>query len=70
MALQDSRAKLSRGIRDLMELWAATKLQWNDANSASFEENILRPLQMDLRTAGNAMDQMASLLSKIQHQCD
>jgi hypothetical protein len=70
MAMQDSRAKLARGIRDLMELWSATKMEWNDANAVHFEEAFLQPLQMDLRSAANAMDQMAALLSQIQHQCD
>ena len=70
MAVQDSRAKLARSIRDLMELWAATKIQWNDSNAQHFEERFLVPLQMDLRSAGNAMDQMATLLSQVHSQCE
>jgi hypothetical protein len=70
MAMQDSRSKLSRGVRDLMDLWAQTKVQWNDGNAEHFEEAFLLPLQMELRSAGNAMDQMAALLSQIQHQCE
>ncbi len=70
MGLQESRGKLSRSFKDLMALWANTKISWNDVNSERFEQTILDPLQMDLRNAAGAMDQMAVLLTQIRHECE
>jgi hypothetical protein len=70
MGLQESRGKLGSSIRDLMNLWANTKLTWNDVNSERFEETFLRPLELDLRNAAGAMDQMAALLSQLKRDCE
>ena len=70
MGLQESRGKLGSSMRDLMNLWSSTKLTWNDVNSARLEENVLRPLELDLRNAAGAMDQMAALLSQIRRDCE
>jgi hypothetical protein len=70
MGLQESRAKIGTAIRDLRSLWSNTKVYWTDANSERFEEEFLQPLEMDVRTAANAMDQMGTLLSQIRRQCE
>jgi hypothetical protein len=70
MGLQESRGKLGSSMRDLMNLWSNTKLTWNDVNSARLEENVLRPLELDLRNAAGAMDQMAALLSQLRRDCE
>ncbi len=70
MGLQESRGKLARSMKDLMALWSATKVSWNDANSEQFEEKYLRPLEMDLRVAASAMDEMASLLTTVKRECE
>jgi hypothetical protein len=70
MGLQESRGKIGSGMRDLMALWSNTQVHWNDVNSHRLEETILRPLEMDVRVATSAMDQMASLLSSIKRECE
>jgi len=70
MGLQESRGKITRSSKDLMHLWSSTKVHWNDANSEQFEEKYLRPLEMDVRIAAAAMDEMAALLTKIKHECE
>jgi hypothetical protein len=69
MGMQESRGKLATSTKDLLSLWGNTKVQWNDANAQQFEEAVLRPLEMDVRSATQAMDQMASLLSAIRREC-
>ncbi len=69
MGMPESRGKIATSTKDLLSLWGNTKLQWNDANSAQFEEQILRPLEQDVRQATQAMDQMAGLLSTIRREC-
>ncbi len=70
MGLQESRGKITRSIQDLMALWASTQVHWNDANSEQFDKKYLQPLQMDVRVAAAAMDEMASLMSKIRRECE
>ena len=70
MGLQESRGKVSRSIQDLMALWSSTQVHWNDGNSEKFEAKYLKPLEMDVRVAAAAMDEMAALLSQIKRECE
>jgi hypothetical protein len=70
MGLQESRGKIGRSIKDLMAQWASTQVHWNDGNSQKFEEKFLRPLEMDVRVATSAMDEMAALLMQIRRDCE
>ena len=69
MGMAESRGKIATSTKDLLSLWANTKLEWNDANAQQFEDAILRPLEQDVRSATQAMDQMGSLLSSIRREC-
>jgi hypothetical protein len=70
MGLAESRGKLGSSTRDLLNLWANTKLVWNDVNSEKLEETLLRQLELDVRNAASGMDQMSALLSGLRHECE
>jgi hypothetical protein len=70
MSMHESRAKIGAAIRDLRTYWSNTKIYWTDSNSERFEEEFLGPMEMDVRAAVIAMDQMATLLSSIHRQCE
>jgi hypothetical protein len=70
MGLQESRGKLARSMKDLLAQWSLTRASWNDANAERFEREVLHMLEMDLRNAAGAMDQMGALLAQIRSQCD
>jgi hypothetical protein len=70
MGLEESRGKIGRGMRDLMTLWSSTQVHWNDDNTKNFEDKYLKPLEMDIKVAAGAMDQMAALLSQIRRECE
>jgi hypothetical protein len=70
MGLQESRGKITRSMQDLRSLWASTQVHWNDSNSQAFEGKYLKPLEMDVRVAAAAMDEMAVLLVKIRRECE
>ena len=70
MGLAESRGKLGSSTRDLLNLWANTKLVWSDVNAEKLEETLLRPLEMDIRNAASAMDQMSALLAGIRRECE
>ena len=36
----------------------------------AFEERFLQPMEMDLRAAGTAMDQMADLINETKRNCE
>ena len=50
--------------------WLETLPYWDDARTKEFEQRFLAPLQLDLRNAVGAMDQMAVLLTKIYSECE
>jgi hypothetical protein len=70
MSMHESRAKIGAAIRDLRTNWSNTKVYWTDSNSEHFQEEFLEPMEMDVRVAVVAMDQMATLLSSIRRQCE
>jgi hypothetical protein len=70
MGLAESRGKLGSSTRDLMNLWSNIKLTWNDVNSQRLEETFLRPMELDVRNAAGAMDQMSALLSQLKRECE
>ena len=70
MGLQESRGKLTSGMKDLLALWNNTKTVWTDANAEKFEQSFFVPLEMDIRTAASAMDQMAVLLMSVRRECE
>jgi hypothetical protein len=69
MGVQDGRALLGKSLKELMARWSDTKSQWNDIMSRNFEKNRLQALEMDMRSATQAMDSMAQLLSQIRRDC-
>jgi hypothetical protein len=69
MSVQDSRANLAKAMKELLFRWGETQTQWTDAMSENFEKNRLMPLEADLHTASQAMDQMAQVLSKVRRDC-
>jgi hypothetical protein len=70
MGLQESRGKISRSLQDLMAIWSSTTVHWSDANSQAFEAKYLKPVEMDVRVAASAMDEMAALLTQIKRECE
>lgn len=70
MGLHESRGKITGGLKDLTGLWNHTKTVWTDSNADKFEQSFFVPLEMDIRTAASAMDQMASLLTQLKRECE
>jgi len=70
MGMQESRGKLARSVKDLMAQWSLTRTSWNDINAERFEQQVLHPLEMDLRNAAGAMDGMGALIAQIRSQCE
>jgi hypothetical protein len=69
MGMHEGRARLGKSVRELLGRWAQTRTHWNDAQAKAFETRNLVPLEMDLRQAVGAMDQMAQVLQQIRRDC-
>ncbi len=70
MGVYEARGSLEKAMKDLMVKWTQTKASWDDPMSRAFEERFLAHLQMDMRNAVGAMDQMAVLLQQAYHECE
>jgi len=69
MGVYEGRGSLAKAIKQLDNRWIDARMSWDDVRSREFEERFLMPLRMDLRNAVSAMDQMATLLSRIRSEC-
>jgi hypothetical protein len=65
----EGRGQLAKAMKDLMRQWMDTKGQWDDAQSRSFEETFLIPLESDLKSASSAMDHIGVLLGQMKRDC-
>lgn len=70
MGMHEARGTLAKSYKELMLRWAEVRGSWDDAQSRHFEETVLRNLESDLKSASNAMDQMAILLSQARRDCE
>lgn len=70
MGLHEGRGRLGKSLKELLERWGETRMSWDDSVSKNFEKTYLYPLEMDMRNAVGAMDEMSQLLSKIKRDCD
>jgi hypothetical protein len=70
MGIYEGRGSLAKALKQLDARWQEAKMSWDDSRSRDFEQRVLEPLHMDLRSAVSAMDQMAVLLTKIKSECD
>jgi hypothetical protein len=70
MGVYEGRGQLGKSIKELLNHWSETKASWKDANADRFEKKHLVPLEMDLRQAVSAMDQMSQLLAQIKRDCE
>lgn len=69
MAVNDSRAKLSRAAKDLLNQWHQVQSSWRDENSQQFQETVLDPLQQELRKTEIAMERMDAMINHIKQEC-
>lgn len=69
MGLYEARGNLSKAFKDLLSRWQYTKTLWDDPQAEHLEKETLERLEKDLRSAGEAMDQMKLLVSAAKRDC-
>jgi hypothetical protein len=70
MGVYEGRGTLSKAIKTLENRWMETRFNWDDTQTREFEARFIVPLQIEVRNAVSAMDNMATLLSRIHSECE
>ncbi len=66
----ESNASLLQAIKDLNRSWERTKETWRDAKAEEFEHNYLGRLPHLTARTSTAMDEIATLIRKVQLDCE
>lgn len=69
MGAFEARGTLAKAIHDLSIKWQDVKVNWSDAQAEAIEKEYLAPLEMDVRSAVSAIDQLAILLAQAKRDC-
>ena len=70
MDISTDRAKLHNQLKDLTVRWEEIKGGWDDAVRREFEENHWEVMAMRVQAALRAMDQLATTMSQVRHDCE
>ena len=69
MSLSDSKARMMSAHRDLMNAWFRVSEAWHDDTARHFKERSVEPVERQLRSAMNALDQMEETLRRVRNEC-
>ena len=69
MGLYEGRGQLGKLMKDLRDRWRETRMNWDDEQARRFEERFIAPMEIDMRAAISAMEEMAAVVSQIKHEC-
>ena len=69
MTFDDSKAKLMHAGRKLWLRWEQVQTQWNDQVTRDFERRHLEPFEPKLVTTVKAIERLAEILSRAEHEC-
>ena len=69
MGVHEGSGQLAKSLKTLLQKWQEARMGWDDARAKEFEEQYIRPLERDLRTATTAMDQASQALNTVRRDC-
>jgi hypothetical protein len=70
MSTRVTSAILEEAAKKLQMEWQQTRSTWTDAKSLEFQKTYLEPLPPLVAQAGNAVEELNALLSKVRHDCE
>jgi hypothetical protein len=68
--LTDGITKLHEALDALQRAWAEATIDWDDANSRSFQENQLEPILPKLKLALDATNRLGDVLARARRDCE
>ena len=69
MDITTDRAKLHNQMKDLNVLWQELHGIWDDPVRREFDETFWSPLAAQVQAALRAMDQLATVMTHVRHDC-
>lgn len=69
ISLHDGKANLLHAAKRLQLRWQDVRQQWNDKVSEKFERQHLQPLEPQVKTAIQAIERLAEVLSRAEAEC-
>ncbi len=70
MSLSTAQVRLNNAMRDLLARWETTQMSWRDEVSTQFDEKHLKPLNAQVRSATDAIGQMAAFVASARRDCE
>jgi hypothetical protein len=69
MGVYEGRGQLGKLLKDLLSRWHDARMSWDDQQARAFGEKYVHAIEMDLRVAVSAMEQMGALIAQIKQDC-
>ena len=70
MNISSCRSLLVKSSRDLLEAWRETEVYWRDAKSHQFYKEFISPIPKSVASAGNVIQELGGILTKIRRDCE
>jgi hypothetical protein len=70
MGAFEARGTLAKAVHDLTVKWHDVKMNWSDPQAQAMETEVLQPLELDVRAAISATEQLALSLAQAKRDCD
>ena len=70
MSFNTGQTRLHDALKDLLGRWDGVRQKWSDDVAVKFEEKHLDPLAANVRSATEAMGDMAALLTLARRDCE
>ena len=70
MSISTGQVRLQDAFKVLKTKWRAAKIEWDDPMSRDFEEQHLAHLDMQVRAAISAMENVAELIRRARRECE
>lgn len=70
MSANESKSTLLQALKDLSVQWEHTKAFWRDVKADEFEKHYLESLPNFVARTSTAMDELATLMRKVEIDCE
>lgn len=69
MSAHAAKGRLAEGFKRLVLAWQATKADWQDDQSQRIEQQLLLPLERQIKQTANALDIAGSSIASAKMDC-
>lgn len=70
MSLHESGGQLADATKVLLAKWRLVRGEWDDAQARRVEEELMAPLEREVRQAASAMENARVALGSVKKDCE